>query len=111
MMHPILRSLDGDIFHRPRSADTSRSSGRPTRQRRRGVGDRPGNLESVRLLFVLLLAVTLVLAAVGIWVAVTPGSNRWLGREPMLGEFLLGVAPFITGITALVLWRRLRQPG
>jgi hypothetical protein len=52
-----------------------------------------------------------VLAAVGTWVAVTPGSNRWLGTDPMLGEFLLGVAPFVTGIAALGVWRRMRDVG
>ncbi len=58
---------------------------------------------------VLLLVVTLVLAAIGIWVAVTPSSNAWLRRDPMLGEFLLGVAPFLTGIAAALVWWKLRH--
>ena len=63
----------------------------------------------MRPLLVLLLAATLVLAALGIWIAVAPGNNRWLGSDPMLGEFVLGVAPLVTGVASLVLWRRLRN--
>ena len=65
----------------------------------------------MRRLLMLLLATTMVFAAAGIWVAVTPGNNRWLGSDPMLGEFLLGVVPFVTGIAALCVWWRVRQAG
>ncbi len=61
------------------------------------------------LLLVLLLVVTLVLVAIGTWVGVTPSSNAWLGSDPMLGEFLLSVAPFLTGIAAALVWWRLRH--
>ena len=67
------------------------------------------NVGPVRPLLMLLLVATLVLAALGIWTAVAPGNNRWLGGDPMLGEFVLSVAPLVTAVASLVVWRRLRN--
>ncbi len=71
----------------------------------------PGSQQTglMQRLLVLLLALTLGLAAVVVWAAAAPGGNRWLGSDPMLGEFLLGVAPFLTGAAAIAVWRRGRH--
>ncbi len=52
--------------------------------------------------------ITVVLFLVGVVVAATSGSNRWLGDDPMLGEFVLSFFPFVTAAVGVVLWRRWR---